>query len=220
MHLTELELNDFADGVMDAPHAEAAARHIATCADCAREVERIVALKTQLAELPAEIAPARDLRSGMWQKIDDAGITDIAHAHTRIRAYAPKLRLAAAAVLLIAASSAITLAIVKHNGVNYPAKAANGSRSLVAYNERALEREYAGELEQLQAIVQKSRGTLAPETVRILEDNLKIIDNAIGEARNALAADPNSDMLVDLLRSAYERKLELLRQVAKSSSST
>jgi hypothetical protein len=32
-----------------------------------------------------------------------------------------------------------------------------------------------------------------------------------------MAADPNSELLVELLRSAYERKLELLRQAAKTS---
>jgi hypothetical protein len=87
----------------------------------------------------------------------------------------------------------------------------------VSRDPATLERQYSDELRELEQVLRKSRGALAPETVRIMEDNLMIIDRAIREARAAMAADPNSELLVELLRSAYERKLELLRQAAKTS---
>lgn len=228
MHLTELELNDYADGLLEAVAAARLEEHIAECATCAIELQRINDLQASLRALPRTIEPPRDLRAGMWDRIDAAALVKFTYTqtpihpntHTPINSYShtQRLRLATAAVLLIAASSAITLAIVKKQPS--PPYAGQLNRALVSNNARSLELQYNGELEQLHAILQKSQGRLAPETVRILADNLAIIDNAIGEARTALLADPNSSMLVDLLRSAYERKVELLRQAAKSSSST
>jgi hypothetical protein len=65
-----------------------------------------------------------------------------------------------------------------------------------------------------------NRTQLAPETVRILEENLRIIDTAIQEARAALARDPQSAALGEMWRSAYQRKLELLEQAARSTAGT
>jgi hypothetical protein len=139
---------------------------------------------------------------------------------TRRRAlWSVRYRLAAAAVVLIVASSAVTLMIVQSQRSGSFEPGGSDVR-LVGLNSRALERQYSEEVHELELVLRKSRGALAPETVKILEDNLRIIDNAIREAKAALASDPQSDMLVDLLRSAYERKLELLRQAAKSSPMT
>lgn len=209
MHLTETQLNDYLDGVLDAAETERMRQHIGECDACAREIEAIAAIKASLADLPLEIRPDRDLRAGIWQQIE-------APKHTRTL-WSMRYPLAAAAVLLIAISSVMTLAIVSGRqpseiGANY-----RENVRLVGRDPGAIERQYSEEVQELEMVLRKSRGALAPETVRIMETNLKIIDEAIREAQAAIAADPNSDMLVDLLRSAYERKLELLRQAAKSS---
>lgn len=219
MHIDDLELNDYVDGVLADADAQRVAAHIAECEACAQEIAQISSLRANLSALPHEIAPARDLRAGMWEKIDASVVTPIpAYTHTPIHAYTPR-RLAAAAVLLIAASSAITVMILhRDQPAQFAEPRSTGSRTLVSA--RSVELRYNGEVEELQAVLAKSRGRLAPETVRILTDNLAIIDKAIGEAKAALAADPNSDMLIDLLRSAYERKVDLLRQAAKSSPTT
>jgi hypothetical protein len=48
----------------------------------------------------------------------------------------------------------------------------------------------------------------------LLQQNLRVIDRAIRESQDALEQDPNSELIHDLLRSAYQRKLELLRRAA------
>ena len=209
MHPTELQLNDYADGVLSSADADGVRNHIAGCDVCAREVEQLTAIKTSVAALPLQIQPERDLRADIWEQIERP-------RHTRT-IWSARYTLAAAAVLLIAFSSLVTLAIVRSGeraeiGADY-----RNSVRLVGRDSEALQRAYSEEVQELEMILRKSRGSLAPETVRIMEENLEIIDTAIREARSALEADPNSDMLVDLLRSAYERKLELLRQAAKSS---
>jgi hypothetical protein len=55
------------------------------------------------------------------------------------------------------------------------------------------------------------RSELDTATVRVLEENLTIIDRAIDQSRQALVRDPNSTFLIDHLNSALGRKVELLR---------
>lgn len=215
-HLSESQLNDYVDGVLNAADVGIVTPHIGGCSACAGEIDRLREIKTRLASLPREIRPARDLRADMWQKIDQASVVALPRRGTL---WSARYRLAAAAVLLVAVSSAVTLLIVRERPAPY---AVSGRPSavptLVSNSARSLDQQYNGQVEELQALLKKSHGTLAPETIRIMETNLRIIDGAIQEAHTALAADPNSGMLLDLLRSAYERKLELLRQAAKSSS--
>ena len=216
MHASETELNDYVDDALDESATQRVRTHVSACAVCAAEVERMRSLHARLAQLPRAISPERDLRAGMWHKIDNEGVVDIARARGG-PLWSFRYRLAAAAVVLIIASSALTLLIVRKSGSGFGGAAEREDVRLVGLDTRTLESQYSEELHELELVLRKSRGALAPETVRIMEDNLRIIDAAIREARAALSADPQSDMLIDLLRSAYERKLELLRQAAKSS---
>ena len=218
MHVTETELNDYIDGALSESALQRVHAHLLECGACAQQVEQLTALKAGLAGLPSDIVPERDLRPDIWRQIDHPVVADI--GQTRRRAlWSVRYRLAAAAVVLIVASSAVTLMIVQSQRSGSFEPGGSDVR-LVGLNSRALERQYSEEVHELELVLRKSRGALAPETVKILEDNLRIIDNAIREAKAALASDPQSDMLVDLLRSAYERKLELLRHAAKSSPMT
>jgi hypothetical protein len=54
---------------------------------------------------------------------------------------------------------------------------------------------------------------LSAATVQAVEESLRTIDRAIGEARAALEKDPASRDLMDLLDSVYRQKLDLLRRV-------
>jgi anti-sigma factor RsiW len=76
---------------------------------------------------------------------------------------------------------------------------------------------YAGEIGALVQALDTRRTTLRPETVRIIEDNLKIIDDAIARSQVALEEDPSSADLAQLLSFAYETKLELLRRATEIS---
>lgn len=75
---------------------------------------------------------------------------------------------------------------------------------------QAYDREIAG----MRMIITERRKDLDPTTVRVLERNLRIIDQAIAESRAALAQDPASGLLAEQLTRAMKRKLELLRTAA------
>jgi hypothetical protein len=75
-------------------------------------------------------------------------------------------------------------------------------------------RAYDREIEAMRAVVAARRESLDPVTVRVLERNLKIIDEAIAESRAALLQDPASGLLADQLTRSMRRKLDLLRTAA------
>jgi anti-sigma factor RsiW len=73
---------------------------------------------------------------------------------------------------------------------------------------------YDQEITSMRSVLRERRGQLDTATVRVLERNLKLIDEAITESRAALARDPESGLLADELTRAMRRKLELLRTAA------
>lgn len=204
-HLTEAQINDFVDDALGATARADAARHLETCSECRAEVEILRSMLERVGRLPRVVHPGQDLRTGIWAQAD------------RRTLWHWRYPLAAAAVLLIAATAVLTVMLTREtDGVRIVrATPAASTIDLVRLEER-----YRNEVTELERTLAQNRAQLAPETVRILETNLQIIDAAIGEARAALANDPQSAMLGELLRSAYQRKLDVLKQAARSSAET
>jgi hypothetical protein len=71
---------------------------------------------------------------------------------------------------------------------------------------------YDAAIAELELALARGRGTLDPNTIRILEQNLAIIDRAVAEARRAVAADPANTYLRDHLAATMRRKVDLLRR--------
>lgn len=78
----------------------------------------------------------------------------------------------------------------------------------------AAELALAPEIAQLQQALSQKRGQLDPSTVKVVEDNLALIDAAVKQARAALMRDPASGFLTEQLDNALHKKVELLRTVA------
>jgi hypothetical protein len=76
------------------------------------------------------------------------------------------------------------------------------------------------EVAALRRIVTERSDALDPKTVAILEASLRMIDTAIAQSRQALAADPASRFLRDQLNKALDLKVEVLRTAAMLPSRT
>ena len=63
-------------------------------------------------------------------------------------------------------------------------------------------------------MLEDGRSRLDPETIRILEDNLRTIDQAIEQSRKALRADPANVYLNNHFAASRNRKLALLRRAS------
>jgi anti-sigma factor RsiW len=76
------------------------------------------------------------------------------------------------------------------------------------------DQQYDAAVADLEKAVTRGRGRLDASTIAIVEHNLQIIDQAITQARQALAADPANSYLSGHLVEARRRKLDLLRRAA------
>jgi hypothetical protein len=70
----------------------------------------------------------------------------------------------------------------------------------------------------LESVLVEMRDELDPRTIVVIERNLAVIDEAIQQARAALAADPANPFLNSHLADARRKKLELLRRATSISS--
>lgn len=145
--------------------------------------------------LPKRIEPPRDLWPGIEARI-------VARAAKR-RWLRWSVPLAAAATLVIA--FAIYRLLPPSTAPYRPAE--QGWVTAQADYEQA-----AAELSQTLAA---ERGRLRPETVTVIERNLRIINAAIAESRAALARDPGNAELRHLFAAAFRQKVELLRWAAR-----
>ena len=73
-----------------------------------------------------------------------------------------------------------------------------------------IEGDYQLAITDLEGALEAGQALLDPETVRVLEENLEVIDQAINEARRALAVDPGSVYLSRYLARTIRRKLSVL----------
>jgi len=220
-------LNDLVDGALPPAEREPLLEHLEGCAACRAELEGLRALRAATEALPREIAPPRDLWPQIAARLGEregragaAGATVVAvdfRAGSRRRGWTRWAPLAAAAVLLVVLSSGITAHLMRARGaaplaavrVSDPPASARPLSALVAF--RPTEIEYLGTVEALQAELDTHRDELAPQTVAIIEENLRIIDQAIAEARAALERDPSNADLPILLSGVYRRKVDLLQ---------
>ena len=167
------------------------------------------------AMLPREIAPPPDL----WPAIRG----ELAPRDSRTVRWHPRWRLAAAALLVAASSSVLTLFAVRgRDRAELPTTVAmsptdsepTAAARLPAHLAVA-ERGYERSVDALWRTLDERRDSLAPTTVATVERSLRIADSAIAEARSALEQDPSNRVLAELFVSNYERKIDLLRRATE-----
>lgn len=217
-HVSEEQLNDWADGSLANDERERVERHFAACAHCRQSADALRALLHAVDLLPKEIAPPDALRSAIHARIDAQPDGLAARAPLRSSVHwsdrslrVMRLPLAAAAVLVIALTATLTTMVVRGN----PERPADvvGDASFLALEARY--REAAAELETL---LRDARGALPPGTIALLDRDLAVLDAAVREARNALELDPGNPTLTSILLASYEKKLDLLRFAADAQS--
>lgn len=218
-HLTEETLHDYLDGSLSAEARREAEGHLGKCARCRAEVAEFGGLLDELASLPVGIAPERDLLPAIEARID-------AREHPGLGAalWAARVPLAAAALVLMAVSSLVTAALLGAGGgpepvdgtlLDAPGSEAETRMSAAGAGYRAVEAQYASATRELARTLEARRDELSPATVRLVEENLRVIDEALAEARAALAADPRNPVLRQMVVATHERKLEFLRRAAR-----
>jgi hypothetical protein len=212
-------LSELADGdsASDSAPMDArdVARHVADCAACRATIDRLRALLEQAAALPASIDPPPLAWHGIRERVTRRRTASPGREIRWVREWGLR---AAAAVLLVAGSSALTvLALRSRTSEPVVADAARDAVAtrVVPTAVSAVERSYADAVDELTRTLHDQRAALAPATIATLERTLRVIDEAIAEARAALAADPSNRALLDVLSANYEQKVQLLRRASE-----
>jgi hypothetical protein len=165
-------------------------------------------LDAQLATLPRELAPARDL----WPAISAALVPEPA---ARVRwplGLAAGIAAAAFAAFVgwrAGRETAVPTAAVE------PAAQRSADRLQTSF-EAPADPEFLAARAALERSYHERLASLAPPTRARIEQNLEIIREANADIRRALAADPQSPVLQRLLESTWQQEIDLYATVSRS----
>jgi tetratricopeptide (TPR) repeat protein len=204
----------------DLPAHERAAidAHLAQCESCRRTLDELREVAGRAAAL-VDTPPSSELWPGVAARLDPRPRRVFASFRrgTPSRRFSftlPQL-VAASLALMIASGGAVWLA--RHGGsqTELPTIAGKTPDEPIAPGfapASVADAHYDEAIADLEKILEEGRSKLDPETVRVLQENLRTIDQAIEQCRRALAADPADAYLNDHLADAKRRKLALLRR--------
>jgi Putative zinc-finger len=211
------QLSDYLDGELAADETTAVEAHLRECAACnavLNDLKRIVAQAQHLEPRP----PQADLWAGIERRIERVT------PPRRVSFTLPQLAAAAALLIAVSAGTAIKLAapvatvvapsepLAKEEPA--PVDAAEPMATIAVTPVSFSDAQYDAAVADLEKALKAGRGRLDKSTIEIVEHNLQIIDQAIAQAREALAGDPANTYLSGHLVEARRRKLDLLRRAA------
>lgn len=217
MHdMTSQQLSDYVDGELTANESATVEAHVARCAECRTVVEQLRGLVAAAGALPGTL-PAADLWPGIQSRLaaeaDVVRVEPVEHTQRRWRVTFTLPQLAAAAVLLMLLSGGVVFLVRPASSPAEP-RMADAVPPLAdgIVPARLADASFDTAVADLERILAAGRDRLDPETVRVLEQNLTVIDAAIEQSRQALEADPANAFLNSHLVSARQRKIALLRR--------
>ncbi len=211
-------LSQYLDGELPAVERHTLEEHLAGCEVCRATLDELRAVVGRAASLEDRL-PAGDLWPGIAQRIGAARQEERASAARRwgrLRLTLTVPQLAAAAVALMAISAGSVWLASSRRPAPQPVAGRPAAGSLTGVSPVSMaEGPYESAVRDLERVLEEGRGRLDTTTVRVLEQNLRLIDAAIAQSRRALAADPASAYLNAHLAETMKQKLELLRQAAR-----
>jgi Putative zinc-finger len=226
-------LSDYLDDDLDAATRAAVDAHLAACQGCRDVLTDLIALRgTATAWGEADATPAADLWPGIAARL--AGPRELAPASAppgpapgpRIAWYRRRWSVGLPELALAATLLAALGGTLLGPRVAPTVPAADGPAPIIAEAEafdagdgqvtpvNFADAQYDAAVVDLERVLREQRERLDPRTVVVLERNLRVIDDAIREAREALATDPANALLNAHLAGARQRKLDLLRRAA------
>ena len=204
-------LSEYLDGELDASERAALEAHLATCGHCyatLAELRDVVARAKTLADRE----PVNDLWNGIHATI--AGSEPRRHAPVvsgRRFAFSIPQLLAASIALVLMSGSGMWLALRNQATPQpTPPQVAAVERTPVIQARWRVQSDQA--IAQLQDALELNESKLDTATVRIVRENLAVIDRAIAQAQHALRRDPGNTYLNLHLAKAMRQKIELLRR--------
>jgi hypothetical protein len=202
-------LSEYLDGELDSTARKALESQLANDAALRATLDELRAV-TSAATRQIETSPTADL----WPDIHDRISAEPAtHRRRTIMVTIPQFAAAAGVMLLLGVGLARMGLDARPEPASSGAIAELESSADASFVSNPVTSDPAGYrlfVEDLEGRLEAGQGVLADETLRVLEQSLAKIDQAITQAKAALEADPNNTYLNQHLASARARKLRLL----------
>ena len=213
-HLTEDERQTAADGTLPADRRALVDAHLAACDECAADVARIAELMKRTRESTAPTIAGTASLDELWSpiraRIEASKVValDTAAPSTSTRPFVLLVAAGVAAALLL---TTLVLRAPPRDGQTSLATQVEADSTMlraVADSTRAYEAEAQILLDRLEI----QRATMRPEAKAAIDRNLRTVDVAIAELKDAIARDPRNPALRQLLATSYRQKVELLKR--------
>jgi hypothetical protein len=209
-------LSEYLDNELTSSERRQLETHLAGCPACTQTLEELKGVVARAGRLENR-EPDYDLWPGVREAISRRRVVDLDSRRKPARRFTfslPQLVAAAAALVLVSGGTAYVLS---QPATNPPViGGATPQPPSVAVQSVSFDRKGRADsaITELERILQEESGRLDTSTVRILAQNLALIDRAIGQAKKALESDPSNPYLNDHLARTMRKKIEVLRRAA------
>ncbi len=221
---TRRRLDDYLEGDLGSDESRALERHTDGCDACRRELAETRRLLDEALGLRVGLQPGRELWGDIEARLEPRRAPLAGAASRWLAGLVPPgggLRWAAAgatlAGILVATLTLVGPSSVRRSVPNPVLRpGATTALSVATAGQRqaaAAEAPIFQVRRDLAATLEGADATLDPVTVREVERNLAILDEATGEIRAALEDQPSSIHLNRLLASQYQMEAEVLRRL-------
>ena len=214
---------EFVDGTLDPSRQRELERHVESCLACRALVADLKSIQAAAftldrVELPPHLLPQLQARLA-HQPASRGKILSFPRSRAAMVAWT------AAAAALLAITTVGLFSVLQpgrstqpHNDEVAVKESSGASGDPVATVEaelRAATEHYERAIQQLEQIARTDDGTLDPQVAAVLQKNLQVIDQAIGESRAALQTQPASADVQESLFDAMRSKVALLQQTVE-----
>jgi anti-sigma factor RsiW len=215
-HVTD-RLSDYLDDDALAPDARAAIEaHLASCGECRGVLAELRAVTGRAAALE-DSRPASNLWPGIADRIGRATVIEMPSRASRRFSFTLPQLVAAGLALMVLSGGLVWVARSGDPRATLPPVAALEeveTPAAAAIPATFADVQYDDAVADLEQALASGRNRLDAETIRIIEANLKSIDEEIEQSRKALREDPSSVYLNNHFAASRNRKLSLLRRAA------
>ena len=229
----EERLNDYLDRLLAEPERAGVERHLEGCAGCREYFAALRSLRERTDALPRSLEPAGDL----WPEIRESlagrkrGVPrPIPGFPAWMTGWGGLVPAAASVALVFLIALAVVIGLRRGTlqpvpgepGVSDPGPAVSAGVATAALPPREslelVETEYRAATEKLLAALQREGGGASPQAVKVIEDNLRIVEEAIQEIHRVAGEGPGSAAEDHRIAGLYRTRFELLLQAVRLSS--
>ena len=216
-HISDERLNNWLDGTIERHEQREIEEHIAGCAACGAEADRLRRVIARVRDVPKEIT----VPPGVWRAVESRMSEEGAKADIVSWLGRNPLR-AAASIAALLVGGALFLAALDDRGGRHPASVPEdgGAGRAAAIRELVrAEEEFEAAETRLQALLEANREALPPEAIVALDSSLASLDLATSRIREASHESPEQPRLAVRVRRIHLQKLALLERAIRISRS-